>query len=145
MKIVSVNKKQLDKYCQDPEFLHKSKRPCVLVVRLKYKDRRYNFAIPFRSNIPAASPKDEYFPLPTRPTTKPGNRHGLHYIKMFPITNDKLQIYHTEGNAAATLYKKIIDDNQKRIVLECQKYLDKYESGDKPKFATDIDLLITLM
>ena len=145
MKIVSVNVKQLNKYSKDPEFLNKSRRPCVLIVQLKYKGKRYNFAVPFRSNIPAASPKDEYFPLPPRSTTREGNRHGLHYIKMFPIRNDCLEIYHTEGNVAATLYKAIIDKNQKQIVSECQKYLQKYENGEIPNYATDIDLLLSLM
>lgn len=145
MKIVSVNVKQLKKYSQDPEFLNKSRRLCVLVVQLKYKGNRYNFAVPFRSNISAASPKDEYFPLPPRSTTKEGNRHGLHYIKMFPVKNEFLEIYYTEGNISATMYKTIIDKNQKQIVSECQEYLKRYENGQKPAFATDIDLLISLM
>ncbi len=64
---------------------------------------------------------------------------------MFPIRNDCLEIYHTEGNVAATMYKAIIDKNQKQIVSECQKYLQKYENGEIPNYATDIDLLLSLM
>ena len=64
---------------------------------------------------------------------------------MFPVTNDMLRIYRTEGNVAATMYRAIIDKNQKQIVKECQDYLDKYSMNGKPEYATDIDLLISLM
>ncbi len=70
--------------------LWKNMRPYVLVIRLKYIEKSYDFAVPIRSNIPAAAPKDQYFALPPRPTTRPKNRHGLHYIKMFPVTKQYL-------------------------------------------------------
>ena len=127
---------------KDPEFLCKAKRPCVLIARLKYKDHNYQFAIPLRSNIPAASPKNEYFGLPPRPNTSPKNRHGIHYIKMFPVKKEFLQKYHMEGNMAATLYKAIIDKNEKQIIQECQNYLTAYENGVRSKYATDIDFLL---
>ena len=85
MKLVSINTNLLEKYKGDQEVLTKSGRPYVLVIRLKYKGQKYDFAVPIRSNIPAASPKDQYFALPPRSTTKPRNRHGTHYIKMFPV------------------------------------------------------------
>lgn len=142
MKIVTVNTKLLKAYTQDPEFLHNAKRPCVLIMRLKYKGHHHKFAVPIRSNIPAASPKIEFFGLPPRPSTRTNNRHGIHYIKMFPIANNLLQKYHTEGNMAATLMKAIIDKNEKTIIQECQSYLTEYEKGNRPKYATDIDFLL---
>lgn len=114
MKIVSVHNDLISIYSADPEILTKSGRPCVLVVRLSYKGKRYDFAIPLRSNIPSGAPKDQYFSLPPRPSAKPHNRHGLHYIKMFPVTEKYLVRYRTEGNASATLYKEIISKNPEK-------------------------------
>ena len=142
MRIVTINTKLYKKYKDDKELLHNAKRPCVVVIRLKYKGHNYDFAVPIRSNIPAAAPKEQYFPLPPRPTTRPKNRHGLHYIKMFPITKQYLLEYHTKGNISATLMKSIIDKNTKAIVNDCQKYLDNYAEGKRPKYSTDIDYLI---
>lgn len=116
MKLVSINPKLLEKYKSDPEVLTKSGRPYVLVIRLKYKGQKYDFAVPIRSNVPAAAPREQYFALPARPTTKPRNRHGIHYIKMFPVTKEYLIRYRTEGNVFAQLIQSIIDKNTKEIV-----------------------------
>ena len=142
MKLVTIDKKLYKKFPDDKELLHKAERPCVLVIRLKYKGHNYDFAVPIRSNIPAASPKNEYFALPPRSTTRPKNRHGLHYIKMFPVQKPYLNKYHTSGNMQATLMKSIIDKNSKQIISECQDYLNRYEAGYKPKYSTDIDYLL---
>ena len=109
---------------------------------LKYKNAHYDFAVPVRSNIPASAPKDQYFALPPRPQTKPRNRHGLHYIKMFPVTKQYLIRYRTEGNNFATLIQSIIDKNSKQIVTECQHYLNLYSQGIRPTFSTNIDYLL---
>ncbi len=142
MKLVSINNSLLLKYSGDSEVLQKSTRPYVLVIRLKYKNTDYDFAVPIRSNIPASAPKNQYFALPPRPQTKPKNRHGLHYIKMFPVSKKYLVRYRTDGNIFATLIKNIIDKNSKQIVAECQRYLDLYSKGIKPQYSTDIDYLI---
>lgn len=142
MKLVSINNSLLLKYSDDSEVLQKSTRPYVLVIRLKYKNTDYDFAVPIRSNIPASAPKNQYFALPPRPQTKPKNRHGLHYIKMFPVSKKYLVRYRTDGNIFATLIKNIIDKNSKQIVAECQRYLDLYSEGIKPQYSTDIDYLI---
>ena len=63
----------------------------------------------------ANTPKDQYFALPTRSTTRAGNHHGLHYIKMFPVTKKYLIRYRTEGNAFATMIQSVIDKNERRI------------------------------
>ena len=82
MKLVSININLLEKYRGDAEVLLKSQRPYVLIIRLTYKEKLQDFAVPIRSNIPAAAPRQQYFALPPRPTTRPHNRHGLHYIKI---------------------------------------------------------------
>lgn len=143
MKLVSINSALFEKYKEDPEILTKSGRPYVLVIRLKYKGAKHDFAVPIRSNIPAAAPKNQYFALPPRPTTRPKNRHGIHYIKMFPVTKKYMIRYRTAGNSFAMLIKSIIDRNTKRIVNDCQAYLDSYSSGNKPQFSTDIDYLLS--
>ena len=89
-----------------------------------------------------SAPKEQYFALPPRPQTRPKNRHGLHYIKMFPVTKQYLFRYRIEGNNFATLIQNIINKNSKQIVNECQRYLDLYSQGIKPTYSTDIDYLI---
>lgn len=145
MKIVSVHDSLLEQYRIDPEVLKKSGRPCVLVIRLKYREKNMDFAVPIRSNIPAAAPKKQYFALPPRSQTRPKNRHGLHYIKMFPVSKQYLIRYRTEGNESASLMRDIIDKNAKQIVQECQAYLTAYENGDRPDYSTDMDLLCAIL
>ena len=142
MKLVKISGQLLGLYADDTQILHKSERPYVLVVRLKYKEHHYDFAVPLRSNISASTPKSQYFSLPPRPQTKQYHHHGLHYIKMFPVTKRYFMYYRTSGNQFAQLIESIISKNEKRIVTECQAYLDRYEHGIHPKFSTDIDYLL---
>lgn len=142
MKLVAIDNALLLKYSGDSEVLQKSTRPYVLVIRLKYKNSNYDFAVPLRSNIPASAPRNQYFALPPRPQTRPKNHHGLHYIKMFPVTKQYLVRYRVEGNLFATLIQNIIDKNSRQIVDECQQYLDLYSHGIRPAYSTDIDYLI---
>lgn len=141
MRLVTIDASLFELYKEDPEILDKIKRPYVLVLRLKYRGIPCDFAVPLRSNISASAPKNQYFPLPTRATTRSQRRHGLHYIKMFPVTKAYFRRYRTEGNAYAMLIQRIINDNVKRIVSECQAYLDAYAQGHWPKYSTDIDYL----
>lgn len=145
MQIVKIKPNLIQKFSQDLQMLRKENRPCVLVLRLNYKNSIYSFAVPIRSIIPAASPKSEYFPLPTRYTTKDRNRHGLHYIKMFPIDKPYYDKYRTENNLAASLMKTTIENHRRRIIAECQNYLDSYSAGNCPVFATNLDLLLCLL
>lgn len=145
MKLVTIRTDLLALYEQDKEVLKKSGRPYVIVLRLKYKEQNYDFAVPIRSNIPAATPKHQYFALPPRPSTRPGNRHGLHYTKMFPITKEYQVRYRTEGNHFSMLIQEIIDKNTRKIVDECQQYLDRYAAGERPLFSTDIDFLLSVL
>lgn len=144
MKLVTLKKQDLAKYTADPEMLQKAGRPCVLVIRLKYKGKRIDFAVPIRSNISPSAPKDQYFPLPPNSKTKAKHRHGIHYIKMFPIDRSIAVRYRYQGNPSATLLKSVVDANEKQIIKECQDYLTNYEKGIRPVYSTDIDLLLTL-
>lgn len=52
MRIVSVSDDFLERFASgDREFMQKRGRPCLLVVRLKFRGKRRDFAVPFRSNI----------------------------------------------------------------------------------------------
>lgn len=44
-----------------------------------------------------------------------------------------------------SISQHIIDDNTKRIVSECQAYLDLYEREGRPRFAVDIDRIVGLL
>jgi hypothetical protein len=61
------------------------KRPFLIIVHLKYKNIKRDFAIPFRSNIQTNLQGNQYFSLPTRKTTKDNRKHALHYAKIFPV------------------------------------------------------------
>lgn len=142
MRLISIKATLLAKYNSvDREVLEKQ-RPAVLVLKLLYRGENHDFAIPLRSNIPPDAPKNEYFALPNRKKTRPKHRHGLHYIKMFPVSKQFYERYRTDGNVASQLCLAIISKNEKRIVTECQDYLNRYESDGRPLFATNIDLLI---
>lgn len=145
MKLITIDSARLKNYSRDTEMLHNAARPCGLILRLKYKNHRYDFAIPLRSNIAPSAPKEQYFPLPTRYTTKPKHRHGLHYIKMFPIRRAWTFPFHIDNNIYAALIKGIIDNNEKKIIADCQKYLNDYENGIRIPYSTDIDRLIDIM
>jgi hypothetical protein len=56
MKIVTINKTLLTAFQEDPEVLRKTARPCVLIIRLKYKGQNRSFAVPLRSNISSNTP-----------------------------------------------------------------------------------------
>ena len=140
MKFVTVSKRYFDMCGDDPELLFReNRRPHLLVLSLTYKDRVSRFAIPLRSNISATTPKEQYFPLPPRPSTRPGNHHGLHYIKMFPIKKEYQEKFWIGEDSSYILYQDIINRREKEIVEACQKYLDNYANGIRPKYSIDID------
>ena len=146
MKLISIKPVLLSRYAAiDKEILLKDKRPTVLVVRLRYRHTSRDFAVPLRSNISPTAPKDEYFALPNRKTTKEKHHHGLHYIKMFPVSKAFYERYRIDGDAASKLYLAIIDKNEKEIVDACQARLSRYERGIHPPFSTDIDGLIAAL
>lgn len=146
MKLVSVKQDFFDICKFDSELLdNDDRRPYLLVLKLLYKEHNYNFAIPFRSNISKTTPKCQYYALPPRRQTKPGNHHGLHYIKMFPITNEYLESYNICNNTYYEKLNKIINNNFKTIVAEAQNYLCLYFKGERPVFCTNIDEIINVL
>ncbi|NGQ96840.1 hypothetical protein G3578_16870 [Brevibacillus sp. SYP-B805] len=139
MKFASVSN-DFFKLCSfDKELLENSnRRPYLIIVKLKYNGKRQDFAIPLRSNISSTTPREQYFPLPPRKSTSKGRKHGLHYIKMFPIRKEFLQKFHTDKDPYYQMLVKFIDKRKKQIITEAQEYLDKYESGYRFEYATDI-------
>lgn len=99
-------------------------RPCLIVVKMKYKGCIHTFAIPFRSNI-GNSPRETYFPLPNRITTREGRKHGLHYSKMFPITEKYMTLYRMGGNFQEEYIVAHIEKNIDKIISEASDYLKK--------------------
>ena len=145
LKIVSISQEFFDLCGDDRELMTKRNRPCIVVVRLRYKGKRRDFAVPLRSNIAPNVPKNQYFALPPRPTTKPGHRHGIHYIKMFPIQKRFQRKFRTEGSRYYETLQNTIDASTKRIVDECQAYLDRYEAEGRPMYAVDIDRIVDIL
>lgn len=145
MKIVSVSQDFYDLVKGDRELMPKCERPCILVVKLRFRDASRDFAVPFRSNIAPNVPRDQYFALPPRPTTRPGHRHGIHYIKMFPIVKAYQRRFRTDGSPYYEMLQRIVDENTQRIVSDCQMYLDRYELYGRPRFAVDLDRIIALL
>ena len=125
--------------------LNEAGRPCVLVVKLKYKGVKRNFVVPLKSNITANTDKTTYFALPPNSKTKSGNFHGVYYIKLFPIEKKYIQPYLYKGNVFLEGIKNIIDGNDKIIISACQDYLNEYEQGNRNKYTPDIDAIIELL
>lgn len=143
MKFITVSQKYFDLCGDDPEILFReNRRPHLLVLSLQYKGATRRFAIPLRSNIPANAPKEQYFALPPRPSTRPGNHHGLHYIKMFPITKEYQEKFWVGEKSSYLLFQEIISKNDKEIVDACQQYLDNYAAGIHPKYSVNIDRVL---
>ena len=99
IEIVSI-KKKFFQICDDSELLHNDdlKRPYLIILKLKYRGKKIDFAIPFRSNIPPSAKEWEFYPLPPNSTTKETYHHGLHFIKMFPIKKEYKEKFHTSKN-----------------------------------------------
>ncbi len=143
MKIVSISQHLFAK-CQQPNELmnNSNRRPYVVVFKLKYKGHKYNFAVPFRSNIPSATPADLYFSLPPTSSTRSGNKSGLHLIKMFPVDKQYFEKFYINPGTQYDRNAKIIKRKQKELVTQCQDYLDRVSSGDIIQNRVDIDQII---
>ena len=95
--------------------------------------------MPLRSNIPASAPTWQYFSLPHNNNTKPGNKHGIHYIKLFPISKKYINKYNIDNNEFLQMISEKINNNQKEIIDECEKYLVDCELGKKHSMTPNID------
>lgn len=144
IEIVSI-KKIFFQICVDKELLHNDnlKRPYLIVLKLKFKGRNIDFAIPFRSNIPPDAEDWEFYPLPPNNTTKDKHHHGLHFIKMFPIKKEYKEKFYTSKNI---FFQEIIEAKIKKdlklIVEQAQEYLVKYEKKIIHKHSVNIDNII---
>lgn len=116
------------------------KRPCLILIKTKYKGRNYTFALPFRSNISKSAPKHTYHPLATNFKTKEKNRHGLHYIKALPVDSTKyFNVYIPGGNFKDEFVLAQVEKELPDIIEEFNIYLRNYEVGVREKFCVDID------
>lgn len=140
IKVCSIKQSFYDMFDNSVELEKNEKRPCLVIVKLKYRNISCNFAIPFRSNISRGATRNEYYPLPPRKTTNKGKKHGLHYIKMFPITKDYIRKYYSENKENKNDITKI-EKNIHLIISEAQEYLKNYEDGMRYNFCTDIDVI----
>lgn len=146
IEIVSV-KKSFFNICNDKELLHNDnlKRPYLIILKLKYKGKTLDFAIPFRSNIQPETENWQFYSLPPNNTTKDKHHHGLHFTKMFPINKEYKEKFHTSKNI---FFQKIIEAKIKKdlklIVKKAQKYLNRYET-EKIEFAVKIDEIIKIL
>lgn len=119
-------------------------RPSVLIMKLKYKNDYHKFVVPLRSNISPTTPKEQYFSLPPNSKTKKKHSHGIHYIKLFPITDKYVQSY-LISEKFDLLVKKIIDENEQDIIQSCQEYLKQCENGKKHFMTPDIDGILKML
>ena len=131
MQLVTVGKdffSKCKKYGTDREMLYdKQGRHCVLIVDLVYKRQKRTFVVPLRSNIFKSVPRSQYFPLPPNASTQPRKRHGVHYIKLFPMDRKYVHPYKISQSAYLVTVKSILDKNESKIVIACQDYLSEYE------------------
>lgn len=149
MKLVKVKQSFFD-LCEqnnvaDQLMKTKNGRPGVLIVKLTYRGKNRDFIVPLRSNIPPTAEAWEYKKLPPNKDTKPRCRHGIHYIKMFPIKKGYIDKYNIDNNIYLLTIKNIIDKSTKEIVDACQNYLNDYEAGNKHKFSVNIDGIIKVL
>lgn len=114
-----------------------------MIINLIYKGKKSTFVVPIRSNISANAPKEQYFALPPNASTKPGKRHGIHYIKMFPIDKKYIQPYKISKNGYLVMVKGILDKNESKIIKACQDYLSRYEKGQGSTMTPDIDGILS--
>lgn len=132
------------KHGTDRELLYdKQGRPCVLIVDLVYKRQKCTFVVPLRSNISKNVPRSQYFPLPPNASTQQGKRHGVHYIKLFPMDRKYVHPYKISKSAYLVTVKNILDKNESKIVNACQNYLSEYEKGRGSTMTPDIDGILS--
>lgn len=129
----------------DELLFNEAGRPCVLIVKLKYKGEARDFVVPLRSNISPMAPKNQYFSLPPNANTKSKHHHGIHYIKIFPIHKSYIDKYVVEGNAYYTNILSIMNKKEALIIKSCQEYLDECAKGNKHSMTPNIDGIIEVL
>ena len=119
-------------------------RPCLILLTLTYRGQRHRFALPLRSNIPAASPKNHYHPLPPTHRTQRGKRAGIHYAKMFPVPLSEQREYDMRSQEDKNALK-VIKRDYADIDKEARAFLDDHAKIRKqfPDVVTDIDAVLS--
>lgn len=148
MRLVKVKQSFYDlikKNHVDEEILYNEcGRPCVLIMDLEYKGFLRKFVVPLRSNISIKTPHNQYFPLPPNRSTRNGNHHGVHYIKLFPIETGYIDRYRIDGEFYKMIHT-ILSNNESTIVSDCQNYLKECEIGNKHFMTPNIDGIISVL
>lgn len=148
MKLVKVNQEfynLISRNHLDKEILFNEQgRPCVLLIDLEYRGKLRKFVIPMRSNISAKTPSKQYFALPPNSNTRKGCRHGVHYIKLFPIETKYIEKYRINGNFYDTIIN-ILNNKEKQIISAIQEYLKQCESGNRHQMTPDIDGILRVL
>lgn len=147
IRLVKV-KQEFYSLCQehnvDEELLfNEAGRPCVLLIRMNYKNNVHDFVVPLRSNISARTPRNQYFALPPNSSTRPQCRHGIHYCKLFPIKREYIDSYIVNDEYHTRLLE-IINRNKRQIIAACQDYLKQCESGNKHFITPNIDGILSI-
>ena len=124
-------------------FNKNGRRPYAIIVKLKFNHQIIDFAIPFRSNISPKTPKQQYFSLPPNKKTKPYHKHGLHYVKMFPIKRQFLEKFDFSDPYYQRILK-IIDNNHKKIITNAQKYVVLYENHKQSEMTPNWQQIINI-
>lgn len=132
-------------HVHDELLFNEDGRPCVLIVKLKYKDAYRDFIVPLRSNISPKTPREQYFNLPPTPNTKPKHHHGIHYIKIFPIHKKYIDKYVIDGDKYYSNILNILNKKEAVIVEHCQTYLDECSIGNKHSMTPNIDGIIDVL
>lgn len=128
---------------RDSELLdnYNEKRPHILAVTLSYKGEEHLFAIPFRSNISPNAPKWQYYGLPPNRTTKSKHRHGLQFLKMYPVPLEDVTDFDMKSDSYFQMLEMYIEGHEEDIIREAQAYLDGHTNPKHP-MAPDIDKIL---
>ena len=114
----------------------------MLLLRMRYRGKGLTFAVPLRSNVSPMTPTELFYPLPPGPRTRPTMRHGLHFVKMFPVSKECYQAFRLKPNEYYAGLVRYLDKHYKDIVGRSQEYLDAYARGERPRYAVDIDRML---
>lgn len=77
MKIVSISQDFFDLVDGDRELMLKRDRPCIVVVRLRFRGKRRDFAVPLRSNIAPNVPKTNTLHCHPAPRRAPAQSRAM--------------------------------------------------------------------
>lgn len=149
IKLVKVRQEFYDlckKYSVHDELLfNENGRPCVLLLQLKYKGKRQDFVVPLRSNLSSSVPKSDCLVLPPNKNTRKHRRHGLHYVKLFPIDKKYIDAYSVQGDEYYSVILSVLAKKEATVINACQAYLCQYEQGNRLYLTPNIDGILSVL